>query len=171
MTVARGAHAQPMTVRTAALRVAFEAVARRQAAMPFFRKDLAVEVLAFRSWQDAWVGALITPWCLNVVAMPKERGSWDRFCVGDARSWGFPGGTCELLVADVGDLGRYQSAALFSPLSDFAHQHEIRKAARAALDMLFAEAATAHPLPPVPAADGGRPTLTRRAFVRGAWRE
>ncbi|WP_168185716.1 [NiFe]-hydrogenase assembly chaperone HybE [Acidiferrobacter sp. SPIII_3] len=171
MTVARGADAQSMAVQTTALRLAFEAVARRQAAMPFFRKDLAVEVLAFRSWQDAWVGALITPWCLDVVAIPKERGSWDRLCVGDGCGWGFPAGTCELLVADVGGLGRYQSAVLFSPLTDFAHQREIRKAARAALDMLFAEATTPCPMPPVPAADGGRPVLTRRAFVRGAWRQ
>ena len=55
-----------------ALEQAFERVrTERMAGLPILNEQLRVEALGFRDWQAVRVGALVTPWSINLVILPR----------------------------------------------------------------------------------------------------
>lgn len=125
--------------------------------MPFLNRALEVEVVGLRPWQGAWLGALVTPWSINVVMLPRAGGAWPRLRDGDERLVEFPAGTYRLLAGRVAGLGDIHSLSLFSPALEFADAESARIAAAAALDALLA----APPAQP----------LARRDFLAGRYGE
>ena len=43
--------------------------AERMADVPLLNPALTVETVGFRLWQDSWLGVLITPWSMNLLAL------------------------------------------------------------------------------------------------------
>ncbi|EGQ61866.1 rubredoxin-type Fe(Cys)4 protein [Acidithiobacillus sp. GGI-221] len=143
---------------------AFQCAAERQRGLPFFRSALVVEIVGFRPWQDCQAGALITPWFMNLIILPGPDMDWSALPVGEQQRWHFPSGSYEFTVGCIGDLGPYQSCALFSPVPDFSDQAAARATAWSALDFLFT--------PPDSDLEQrlARP-LSRRGFLGGKWTE
>jgi len=147
----------------------FEAVhATRMADVPILNERLRVAALGFRDWQGVRVGALVTPWSINLVilpgpAAPAGQAAGDavlaRLRGGEAQRWLFPSGEYEFHGHEEATLGRYQQCSLFSPVLEFATHEDACAAARAALEALFT---ASQPAAPPPAA-----TLSRRALLFG----
>jgi [NiFe] hydrogenase assembly HybE family chaperone len=145
--------------RAARLAQAYGRVDReRMADLPFRHPSLAVEVVGLRFYEDALVGVLITPWCLNLVRLPADGAPCG--AVGIATERRFPAGRFDFLGAEEAEVGAFEQCSLLSPVLELADQPAAREAAEAALAELFQpEGGTA------PA--GGPAPMSRRAFLRG----
>ncbi len=154
-------------VQLRALEALFEDVHRtRMHDVPILNEALRVEAFGFRDWHAARVGALVTPWSITIVALPRADAPPDavprveRLATGRSQIWTFPSGDYEFHGHEAPGVGHYQQCSLFSPALEFAAHSDARDAALAALDALFAA-----PAPP-PASEPRR--YSRRGFLLGA---
>lgn len=118
-------------------RVFRDIAARQMADMPMLNAALSVEAVGFRPWGDHWLGALITPWFMNLVLMPRVSARWQPIDERETRHWAFPAGVFEFIGARERSLGDYQACSLFSPMFEFAEHAVARNTAIAALEALF----------------------------------
>lgn len=138
--------------------------------MPFVNPALAVAAVGFRRYQGDWVGAVVTPWFLNLFVLPGGGALWADLASGDRVRIAFPVGELEF-IADYdpgGTLPACQYCPLFAPVSQFATQEAAVAAAEAALDALFTvPTAAAGDVPPESAARREADAVpARRAFFR-----
>lgn len=126
-----------LPARVAALAAAFEGVDAEMRSLPVYNSRLTVEAVGFRLHDGYWIGVVITPWFMAVMALPTEAGDWHDLELGDSQHWTFPSGDYEFRSGVVGDGLRYQSLSLFSPMSRFETQDDAREAAGGALTALF----------------------------------
>jgi [NiFe] hydrogenase assembly HybE family chaperone len=110
----------------------------RMAGLPLLNEQLRVEAVGFRDWQGVRVGALVTPWSINIVILPAAGAALPPLRTGKTRTWVFPSGEYEFNGHDEPALGAYQQCSLFSPVFEFASHDDAVAAARAALEALFA---------------------------------
>jgi len=115
----------------------------RMQGLPFLNPKLRVEAVGFRAWQGQWLGALVTPWCLNLLLLPGE-GEWTSLPAGSERFVGFPAGCFRFIAGHEATLGESHSCSLFSPVLEFTDHEAARLTAEAALVGLF-DAALASP--------------------------
>jgi [NiFe] hydrogenase assembly HybE family chaperone len=121
-----------------ALERGFERVrAERMAGLPLLNERLRVEALGFRDWQGLRVGALVTPWSINLIILPAAGSTLPAVPSGESRTWAFPSGEYAFLVTEDPALGRYAQCSLFSPAFEFDSHDDAVTAARAALVALF----------------------------------
>ena len=144
------------------VRAAYRAAASRMSGIPILNPRLTVEAVGFRRWQGQWLGALITPWCLNVMLVPDDPAEWPAIAAGDKRVVRFPAGTYEFIAGRDEILGEHHDLSLFSPVLEFEDALAARLTAEAALDALLdagndrAQAPVQEPAP-----------ITKRQFLRG----
>ncbi|WP_373656381.1 [NiFe]-hydrogenase assembly chaperone HybE [Thiohalorhabdus sp. Cl-TMA] len=140
----------------------YAAVARgRMADFPLANGALAVEAVGFRPWEGAWLGALVTPWALNLVRLPPVPTGGSRS--GRKTEYRFPAGAFEFVEAADEGFGAYAMCSLFSPVLEFADQQAARTTAEAAVS----EVLDADREAPEAGQDAAKRTMSRRGFLRG----
>ncbi len=149
-------HAEDPSAR---IEAEFLRVAQVMGELPISNPALAVEALGFRPWNGIWVGALLTPWALNLILLPAGNEGFRRLGPDESQVWSFPSGDYGFWGGPPGALGPYQTCPLISPVHEFADQADLREAAGAALEALMAE--------PQTAAARSAPLRSRRAFLFG----
>jgi [NiFe] hydrogenase assembly HybE family chaperone len=108
----------------------------RMQGLPFLNPRLRVEAVGFRPWEGEWLGALVTPWFVNLVLMPGD-GPWASLRTGDERIVALPAGRYRFIAGHDEELGEHHACSLFSPASDFGDHETARAVAAACLDALF----------------------------------
>ena len=108
----------------------------RMRGLPFLNASLRVEAVGFRAWEGEWLGALVTPWSLNLVLTPGA-GDWTALASGAERFVTLPAGRFRFIAGHDEDLGEHHACSLFSPVQEFADHATAVAVARAALDALF----------------------------------
>ena len=48
----------------------------RMAGVPILNPALSVQTVDFSPWRGHWLGALVTPWFINLVVMPLDPAAW-----------------------------------------------------------------------------------------------
>lgn len=138
--------------------------------MPFVNPALSVAAIGFRRHEGDWVGAVLTPWFLNLFVLPGGGALWTDLASGDRVRIAFPVGELEFIADyDPGStLPACQYCPLFAPVSQFATQEAAVAAAEAALAALFTvPAAAVADVSPEPAAPREADAVpSRRAFFR-----
>lgn len=133
--------------------------------MPVCNPALTVEAVAFRQHGAGWLGVMITPWSMFVVALPTDPAAWGDLAAGDTVTWDLPAGACPFCVEREAELGTYQTSRLFSTVGQFTGQESAREAAalviRTLLAPVAATPASAEPAKPVVAKAIGRRGLLR----------
>lgn len=130
----------------------------RMAGLPICNAALRVEALGFRrGGEGQWVGAMVTPWAVNLLCLPGDGAAWPAVAAGGRHDWRFPSGDYEFTVAEEERLGCYHLCSLFSPALEFDSHEAARLTALAAIHGLF-EA----PMAPV---SNAAPAPSRRAFL------
>jgi [NiFe] hydrogenase assembly HybE family chaperone len=138
--------------------------ATRMAGLPICNPALRVEPIGFRQADSGhWVGALVTPWAINLLCLPGHV-DWPATAAGGQHDWAFASGVYEFIVADEARLGRYHLCSLFSPAGEFADHEQARLTALAAITALFAAPLDAVP-ETLPDAAPRPPGTGRRAFL------
>jgi [NiFe] hydrogenase assembly HybE family chaperone len=133
------------------LTAAFRAAAPRMQGLDFVNPNLDVEAVGFAPWQGCWLGVMVTPWCMNLMLLPRDAASWQPLPAGAKRRYSFPAGAYEFVGAHDATLGEYQTCSLISPLLHFDDHAAARLVARLAREALF---------DPANAAVAARPTAT-----------
>ena len=108
----------------------------RMTGLPFLNAQLRVEAVGFRPWQGEWLGALVTPWFVNLVLVPGE-GEWTPLAQGGERIVTLPAGGFRFVAGHDEDIGEYHACSLFSPAQEFADHDTARAVAAASLEALF----------------------------------
>jgi len=135
--------------------------ASRMQGLAFLNTAVRVEAVAFRRWQGAWLGALLTPWSLNLVLTPGD-GEWTMLGAGSERFVDFPAGRFRFIAGHDAVAGETHSCSLFSPVLEFADHEAARVAAVAALEALVTD-----PEPPKQGAMSKRDFLAGRFGAHG----
>jgi [NiFe] hydrogenase assembly HybE family chaperone len=136
-----------------ALLAAWQAVAVRMADLPVYNAKLELQTTRFLR-HGAWsVGIVVTPWFMNVIAVPDAAVTLP--ASGSPLVLSLPAGEVEAIVADLDGFGRLAAASLFSPMDVFDDPAATRAVAEAALGALFG------------AGDTGTPALDRRGLLFG----
>lgn len=115
-----------------------QVLATSMAGLPFLNPALDVEAVGFRRWRGDWLGAVITPWFINLFLLPGGGAAWVPLSAGSRRDIAFPAGKLNFISDRDEAVGDYQSATLFAPVRQFVDQDPARAAARSALAALFA---------------------------------
>ena len=153
--------AAPRAADEVALERTFEAIlATRMAGLDFLNPRLRVAALGFMDWRGLRVGALVTPWSINLVLLDGPAEALPPVRRGDAHPWAFPSGVYGFLAHEEPGIGTYHQCSLFSPVTEFAAQEDAEQAALAALRALMEPAA------PAPAPGPAR--RSRRGLLTGA---
>jgi len=144
--------------------------ATSMAGVPLCNPALTVATVGFRRWGGHWLGALLTPWCLNLLLLPDaEEGCWRD---GDTRWLAFPSGEYPFLVHRCDELGCLLACSLYSPVFEFDSQALALQVAEEALRALLASADAASDLAAAREAarlQGRAPSsvaVSRRGFLR-----
>jgi [NiFe] hydrogenase assembly HybE family chaperone len=136
----------------------------RMQGVPILNPALSVEAIGLRSWHGHWLGALVTPWFINLMVLPGG-GAWQSVPDRDSVWYAFPAGRFEFIAGSEPRLGEYHACSLFSPVSEFGDHETARETARVALESLF-DPSLLGESPPSGDADGKQ--MSRRDFLRGA---
>ena len=137
----------------------FEQIHReRMVGLPILNPHLAVRLVGPRAWQGGWLGVLVTPWTMNLIALPGAGSAESPGAPGSTRERVLPSGHYEFIAGADPRLGPYETCSLFSPMDAFADQETALAAAAAILGLLF------DPPPAAPAPRG----LSRRGLLRAA---
>lgn len=110
----------------------------RMSDLPVHNPALAVMVTPVRRFGRFRFAAVVTPWCMNVVAIPDPGIKLPPD--GVTLRLELPAGDVDFVVASMDDGDRYGTASLFSPMDEFDDQMTAEEVALAALDELLREA-------------------------------
>jgi [NiFe] hydrogenase assembly HybE family chaperone len=107
----------------------------RMEGVPILNAALRVKAVGTCEWQGFWLSALITPWFLNLMLLPRQDEETAQ--IGSKRSFAFPAGAFEFIRGREETLGGYWMCSLFSPVLEFTDQEAAEATAQAALEELF----------------------------------
>jgi [NiFe] hydrogenase assembly HybE family chaperone len=140
MVAAAQTNSEPQAVATR-LEAAFERVHReRMHDVPILNPALTVKAVGTREVEAGWLTALVTPWFINLMLVPRTPEQIQAFGdlqLGSTVVHTFPSGCFEFIVGEEGDLGRYQMCSLFSPVLEFESHGAALITAEAAITVLF----------------------------------
>ncbi len=146
---------------------------RRMRDVPVLNPALRVAAVGFHTWQDQWLGVMVTPWFMNLMLLPEAQ-EWAGLAAGSKLIHTFPSGDYEFVVGFEPAIGMYQSCSLFSPMFQFEHHDAAVATARACLDAVMrVESHEALGSEPQPEDDTRgldiETPISRRDFLRGGF--
>ena len=145
------------------LEAAFRDIETRMRGLPFVNPRVGIEAVGFAPWKTYWLGVMVTPWCMNLVLLPRDPAAWRRLPIGEKRRYVFPAGNYDFVSAHDPAIGEYFVCSLFSPLLEFTDHATARETARLARAALFDAAHADAPEPPARADVSGPGPLTEIA--------
>ena len=111
----------------------------RMVGVPILNDKIKVQAVGFREWNQYVLGALITPWFMNLMLLPTESTNWDEHKFGSKHKFTFEAGAFEFTLGAEEDLGKYMSCSMFSPMFDFADHDAAVQTAEAIVTGMFKE--------------------------------
>ncbi len=118
-------------------RVFADIYATKMRGLPFVNEALNVRAVGFCTFENQLVGALVTPWFMNLVVVPGADASWVGVVSGSKKRLDFPSGSYEFTAAlrEGGSeaLPGYWACSLFSPMFNFSTMLQASDTAQAAV--------------------------------------
>ena len=114
----------------------------RMGDIPILNPALSVAAIGIRPFRETWACALVTPWFINLMLLPRTPEvtiAWNRVGAGTKVRHDFPAGTFEFICGTEDTLGPYRMCSLFSPVQQFENQDAALAIAEGALAALFDE--------------------------------
>lgn len=111
----------------------------RMSDVPVINDKLKVETTGFHDWNGHVLGVLVTPWFMNLMMLPGEKGQWSDLRAGEKQSFAFDAGPFEFIVGEEPGLGKFMSCSMFSPMFEFEDHEAAMATANAVIEGLFDE--------------------------------
>ena len=133
--------------------------------MPFYNEKIAIEAIGFRTFgEGGLLGVVLTPWFMNLIALPIEPVRMEMAKIGRTVSVELPAGKRIFAVGGDETTGLYKAHSLHSPVLNFTLPGQAQAEARRMLAWLMT--------PPDPTAEiatsgSGTKRLDRRALLFG----
>ena len=108
----------------------------RMQGLPFYNHNLFVEALDFKEIKQGYIGALITPWFINIILLFKRQPKQDA-ALGQRINYKLASGEQDFMVGEDEKLGRYDFISLASPTKKFKLQQQARDFAQQKLQQLL----------------------------------
>ena len=108
----------------------------RMAGIPILNEALSVKAVGVRSWNGFRFCVLITPWFMNLMALPDVPDE-EPVATGTKRMFAFPAGSFEFIAGGEEAIGPFWMCSLFSPVLEFSDQKTAEATAAAALAAIF----------------------------------
>ena len=137
--------------------------------LPIYNPALAVAAIGFRALGDSALGVVVTPWFMNLVRVPADRGA--EASPGATVARAMPAGVMDFTVGVLDGFGVIESCSLASPMFGFADQQIAESTALAALAAVLDPDFAVDAAPEAAAVPQPAPALDRRRFLRGALTE
>ena len=118
------------------LTAAYRTIARRMDGLNFVNPAIEVEAVGFAPWESHWLGVMVTPWCINLMLLPRDGTAWTSLPQGKTLRYRFPAGDYDFISSRDETVGEYQMCSLISPvleIPDHVTAREVATLARAAL--------------------------------------
>nr|WP_279184779.1 [NiFe]-hydrogenase assembly chaperone HybE [Acetobacter syzygii] len=152
--------------------------ASKMRGLPFVNEALNVKAVGFCAFEGQLVGALVTPWFMNLIVLPAAGVEWSGVVSGNKKLLEFPSGAYEFTAAlrdgVEGALPGYWACSLFSPMFNFTTMLQAVDTAQAAVrglldPALHPQPGTAQTTAPVPQAGqpAETPDMGRRSLLLG----
>jgi [NiFe] hydrogenase assembly HybE family chaperone len=126
--------------------------------MPIYNPTLAIEAIGFREYAGRHVGVIVTPWFMNVMALPSPE-DLKVWVSGSTARIVLPSGSYDFMVTELEEVGLIGSCSLFSTMTEFTDHEAAQLAATTVAEALFT--------PEEPAAPQPAPTVSRRSLLTG----
>jgi [NiFe] hydrogenase assembly HybE family chaperone len=144
--------ATPLPDPSPRLNAAYRAIARRMDGLNFVNPAIEVEAVGFAPWEAHWLGVMVTPWCINLMLLPREPDGWTSLPQGKTLRYRFPAGDYDFISSRDDAVGEYQMCSLISPVLEIPDHATARQVAELARTALLDPANA--PVPDVPEASG-----------------
>ncbi|WP_338331934.1 [NiFe]-hydrogenase assembly chaperone HybE [Acetobacter sp. LMG 32666] len=156
-------------------RVFADIYASKMRGLPFVNEALNVKAVGFSVFEGQVVGALVTPWFMNLIVVPGVGADWAGVVSGSKKLLDFPSGSYEFTAAlrDGGAeaLPGYWACSLFSPMFNFTTMLQATDTAQAAVRGLLDPALNPQPAAVQSAVQAEHPThdhaMGRRSLLVG----
>ncbi|RDE19816.1 [NiFe]-hydrogenase assembly, chaperone, HybE [Motiliproteus coralliicola] len=102
--------------------------------------QVRVEAVEFKVWEGQWVGAVVTPWFINLYILHRQGESWPELKLGKGNEIAieFPAGVIKFTPRFEPELGYYLCCSLVSPMGDYDNHAQAVQAAIDAVRQLTA---------------------------------
>jgi [NiFe] hydrogenase assembly HybE family chaperone len=121
--------------------------AERMSDLPFCNPALRVEAVGFALHDGQWLGALVTPWALNLMLLPATAETWISAPEGGRLMIRYPAGEFAFLGGCEEGIGEYLVCPLFASMAQFVDHETARMTAQASL-IALTRGPTAKPMEP-----------------------
>ena len=138
----------------------------RMQGLPFYNSQLSVEGVDFQQTELGYIGALVTPWFINVILL-YENSPQQSIALGNKVKHRFASGEHDFMVGDDEQLGRYDFISLASPTSKYKSQQQACDFARKKLKSIISAELDRLEEKPVQFMTVEDEKLSRREFLRG----
>lgn len=138
----------------------------RMQGLPFYNNQLSVEAIDFQETEQGFIGALVTPWFINIILLFKNQPEAS-IPLGNRISHSFPSGEHDFMVGDDELLGRYDFISLASPTSKYKTQQQACDFARKKLQNIMSSEENTIEEKPVQFMAVEDEKLSRREFLSG----
>lgn len=139
----------------------------RMQGLPFYNEQLQVEAVGFTSIEPGYIGALITPWFINIMLLFEQQPA-SNVVVGHRYTHKLPSGEKDFMIGDDEVIGRYDFISLASPTGKYKTQQQAQTFALNKLNALLSpdssQVTDEQPLNFVPRSSAD---VSRRRFLTG----
>jgi [NiFe] hydrogenase assembly HybE family chaperone len=109
--------------------------------MPFYNEKIAIEAIGFRTFGEGdLLGVVLTPWFMNLIALPIEPVRMEMAKIGRTVSVELPAGKRIFAVGGDATTGLYKAHSLHSPVLNFTLPGQAQAEARRMLAWLMTQA-------------------------------
>lgn len=105
--------------------------------LPVYNANLQVEAIDFQPCEHGLVGALVTPWFINILLLPGNVRTWRQHELGTKHTFELATGEQQFVLGDDEVVGRYFFRSVVSPPHCYKQQADARHAAQLALQKLL----------------------------------
>ncbi len=111
----------------------------RMKGLPFVHPKVKVHAVGFHRWTYFWLGAMVTPWAINLVLTEGDPAKWKSVPEGKKLHYRFPAGLYDFISVRDPILGEYKMCSLISPLLEITDDEMAVEVARLSLVELMKE--------------------------------
>lgn len=106
--------------------------------LPFYNERIAIEAMGFRAFGEGkLLGVVLTPWFMNLIALPIEPVRMEMAKIGRTVSVELPAGKRVFAVGGDETIGLYEAHSLHSPVLNFTLPGQAQAEARRMLALLM----------------------------------